>query len=543
MRAFLRTTLIAAAVTAGLVGAGTPALASPEGTILGANEAGSIRDRYIVVFKDTVAAGTTAADANRLATQSGGTVRRSFSKTLKGFSAQLTEKAAKRLAANPLVDYVQQDKTVKVADTESNAPWGLDRIDQVSRPLSGTYTYPAPASGVTAYVLDTGIRMSHTDFQGRARSGYDFVDNDTDASDCQGHGTHVAGTVGGATYGVAKGVRLVGVRVLGCDGSGSYSGIIAGIDWITANAQKPAVVNMSLGGDADGSVDQAVRNSIAAGITYAVAAGNAATDACAMSPARTAEAITVGATDQNDARASFSNYGSCLDIFAPGVAITSDSKDSDTGTTVMSGTSMATPHVAGAAALFLSANPTATPSQVRDALVAGSVNNAVTDPGAGSPNRLLNLVPTTTTAPTHQPESAPAATPATPATVVASAPVVAPVQPCNVRSNGNDVVLRDRGTAVSAVAVTGCAGKASRAAKVEVHVAYPKRGDLTVELIAPNGAVKKLKSANKRDKANGLNAVYTVNLSKYNRNGVWKVRVRDTAKGGAGYLDSWVLTV
>ncbi|WP_433051087.1 S8 family serine peptidase [Dactylosporangium sp. CS-033363] len=536
MRAFLRTTLIAAAATAGLVGAGTPALASPEGTILGANEAGSIRDRYIVVFKDTADASTTAAVANRLAARAGGTVRRSFSKTLKGFSAQLTERAAKRLAADPLVDYVQQDKTVKVADTEGNAPWGLDRIDQVSRPLSGTYTYPAAASNVTAYVLDTGIRMSHADFQGRARSGYDFVDNDTDASDCQGHGTHVAGTVGGATYGVAKGVRLVGVRVLGCDGSGSYSGIIAGIDWITANAQKPAVVNMSLGGDADGSVDQAVRNSIAAGITYAVAAGNAGTDACTMSPARTAEAITVGATDQNDARASFSNYGSCLDIFAPGVAITSDSKDSDTGTTVMSGTSMATPHVAGAAALYLSANPTATPSQVRDALVAGSVNNIVTNPGAGSPNRLLNLVGTPVTVPMQQPEST---------TVVAPAPVVtpAPAQPCNVRSNGNDVVLRDRGTAVSAVAVAGCAGKASRAAKVEVHVAYPKRGDLTVELIAPNGAVKKLKSANKRDRANGLNAVYTVNLSKYNRNGVWKVRVRDTARGGAGYLDSWVLTV
>ncbi|WP_433610195.1 S8 family serine peptidase [Dactylosporangium sp. CA-139114] len=542
MRAFLRTSLIAAAATAGLLGAGTPALAAPEGTILGANEAGSIRERYIVVFKDSVAADGTAAAANRLAEQFGGRVRRSFSKTLKGFSAQLSEQAAKRLAANPLVDYVQQDKTVSIEGSQPGAPWGLDRIDQQDRPLNGTYTYANTASDVTAYILDTGVRLTHAEFAGRARSGYDFVDNDPDASDCQGHGTHVAGTVGGTTYGVAKNVKLVAVRVLGCDGSGSYSGIIAGIDWITANAQKPAVVNMSLGGDADGSVDQAVRTSIASGITYAVAAGNANTDACTMSPARTAEAITVGASDQTDTRASFSNYGSCLDVFAPGVSITSSSNASDTGTTVMSGTSMATPHVAGAAALYLSANPTATPSQVRDALVAGATNGVVTNAGSGSPNRLLDTSAITTVA--SQPESTPVTpAPVTPAPATATPVTTTPAQPCNVASNGTDVVLRDRGTALSAVAVASCGGKASKTSKVEIHVAYPKRGDLTVELIAPNGSVKKLKAANKRDKAAGLNAVYTVNLSKFNRNGIWKVRVRDTAKGGAGRLDSWTLTV
>ncbi|WP_432978857.1 S8 family serine peptidase [Dactylosporangium sp. CA-233914] len=541
MRALLRTTLIAAAATAGLVGAGTPALAAPEGTILGANEAGTIRDRYIVVFKDSVAPDTTADDASRLAARFGGSVRRSFSATIKGFSAQLTEKAARRLAASPLVEYVQQDKTVRVADTESNAPWGLDRIDQQYRPLDGAYTYASTAPGVTAYILDTGVRLTHSDFGGRARSGYDFVDNDTDASDCHGHGTHVAGTVGGATYGVAKNVSLVSVRVLGCDGAGSYSGIIAGIDWITANAQKPAVVNMSLGGEADGSVDQAVRESIASGITYAVAAGNSGADACGASPARVADAITVGASDRNDARASFSNYGSCLDIFAPGVAIASAGKDSDTASTVMSGTSMAAPHVAGAAALYLSAHPSATPQQVRDALVSGAVDNIVTNPGSGSPNRLLDTAGLTTAPTPESTPAAPAAPPAPTTIPVATAPVV--TAPCNVRSNGTDVAIRDRGTVVSAVAVTACAGKASRAAKVEVHVAYPKRGDLTVELIAPNGSVKRLKSANKRDKAVNLNAVYTVNLSKYNRNGVWKIRVRDTARGGAGTLDSWTLTV
>ncbi|MER7005838.1 S8 family serine peptidase [Dactylosporangium sp. NPDC000555] len=539
MRASLRATLIAVAATGGLAVFGTPAVAAPEGTILGANEAGTIRDRYIVVFKDSAAASSTAADASRLAGQFGGQVRRSFSKTIKGFSAQLTERGARRLAANPLVDYVQQDRTVRVADTQADAPWGLDRIDQQYRPLDGAYTYTTTASNVTTYVLDTGIRTTHAEFGGRARSGYDFVDNDTDASDCHGHGTHVAGTIGGATYGVAKAVSLVGVRVLGCDGSGSYSGIIAGIDWITANAHRPAVVNMSLGGDADGSVDQAVRNSIASGITFAVAAGNAGADACGVSPARTAEAITVGATDRDDARATFSNYGSCLDLFAPGVGITSASNASDTGTAVMSGTSMAAPHVAGAAALVLAADPQATPGQVRDTLVAASVKGAVAGPGSGSPNRLLVTVGTPVVQPA--PESAP---PAAPAASPVAAPAATPVAaPCNVRSNGTDAAIRDRGSATTAVTVTGCAGKASRAARVEVHVVHPKRGDLVVELIAPNGSAKRLKAANRRDRAANLDAVYTVNLANRQRTGVWKLRVRDAYQGGAGYLDAWTITL
>ena len=302
---------------------------------------------------------------------------------------RLSETAAKRLAADSSVVAVEQDRKVALAEgTQSGAEWGLDRLDQSALPLNRSYTYPNTAANVTAYILDTGVRLTHSEIAGRASSGYDFVDKDSDASDCQGHGTHVAGTVAGKTYGVAKAAKIVSVRVLGCDGSGSYSGIIAGVEWVTKNAAKPAVVNMSLGGTTSAALDAAVRKSIAAGVTYAVAAGNENKNACAVSPARTAEAITVGATDSRDTRASFSNYGSCVDLFAPGVGILSSTKNGDTTTGKMSGTSMATPHVAGAAALYLSTHPTATPAQVRDALVTGATANKVSDP-KGSPNKLL----------------------------------------------------------------------------------------------------------------------------------------------------------
>ncbi|MET7426665.1 S8 family serine peptidase [Dactylosporangium sp. NPDC005555] len=542
MRVTLRATFVAAVAVAGLVTAGSPALAAPaEGQIRDAGQPGTIRDRYIVVLKDTVAAADTASNASRLADRFGGQVQRSFGSTLKGFSARLTERGAKRLAANPLVDYVQQDRTVELAAGQSGAPWGLDRIDQASLPLNGTYSYTGGAAGVTAYVLDTGVRLTHSEFGGRARSGYDFVDNDTDASDCHGHGTHVAGTIGGSTYGVAKSVNIVSVRVLDCNGSGSYSGIIAGIDWVTANARKPAVVNMSLGGSASPALDQAVRTSIASGVTYAIAAGNENVDACDISPARTSEAITVGATDAGDNRASFSNYGACVDVFAPGVAITSASNSGDHGSAIMSGTSMASPHVAGAAALYLSANPSASPAQVQSALLTTSVAGVVANPGTGSPNRLLQapaVAPVTqqpvTQPVTQQPVTQPVAVVATPAPAAA---------PCNVRTNGADAAIRDRGTVTTAVVVSGCAGKASAATRVEVHVVHAKRGDLVVELLAPNGSVKRLKAANAKDKAKNLDATYTVNMSSRLKNGAWKLRVRDSAKGNTGYLNSWTLTV
>ncbi|MFE0699518.1 S8 family serine peptidase [Streptomyces sp. NPDC058872] len=274
-------------------------------------------------------------------------------------------------------------------DTQANPPsWGLDRIDQAGLPLDSSYAYPVLATNVHAYIIDTGIRTTHTDFGGRASWGTNTTGDGVD-SDCQGHGTHVAGTVGGAAHGVAKGVNLVAVKVLNCSGSGTTAGVIAGIDWVTANAVKPAVANMSLGGTSSVAMNDAVARSTAAGISHAVAAGNENADACGVSPASAPSAITVGATTSSDARSSFSNFGTCLDIFAPGSVITSAWNTSDTATSTLNGTSMASPHVAGNAALILGQNPTWTPQQVRDVMVNEATTGIVTSPGTGSPNKLL----------------------------------------------------------------------------------------------------------------------------------------------------------
>ncbi|MGC1211341.1 MAG: S8 family serine peptidase [Micromonospora sp.] len=397
-----RSVLVGVAALTMLAAASPAQAAEPTGVIRDAGGATAVADSYIVVLKDSAVAPSHVVDtAQRLTARHGGTVARTWQAALRGFEVRVGAQAAARIAADPAVAYVEQNHTVSISGTQTNPPsWGLDRIDQRNLPLNSSYTYPNTASNVHAYIIDTGIRTTHTDFGGRATWGTNTVD--TNNTDCNGHGTHVSGTVGGSSYGVAKGVQLVAVKVLNCQGSGTNSGVISGVDWVTQNAVKPAVANMSLGGSAASTLDTAVRNSISSGVTYGLAAGNdSGADACNTSPARTAEAITVGSTTNTDARSSFSNIGTCLDIFAPGSSITSAWNSSDTATNTISGTSMATPHVVGAAALVASANPSWTPQQVRDYLVNNATSGVVTNAGTGSPNRLLYVVNGSTPPPTN----------------------------------------------------------------------------------------------------------------------------------------------
>ncbi|WP_381794907.1 S8 family peptidase [Streptomyces niveus] len=389
--------VLSAAVTAATLALTVnPAQAAPaEGRIIGAGAPNAVKDSYIVILSERSGTKSSSGEGRRLMASYGGEVSHTYRAALNGYAANLSETEAKRLAADPAVAQVIQDTTVKAAATQVNPPsWGLDRIDQANLPLNGSYTYPDSAgTGVTAYVIDTGVRITHVDFGGRASYGYDAIDNDFIADDGNGHGTHVAGTVAGTSYGVAKKAKIVGVRVLNNAGSGTTAQVVAGVDWVTANAVKPAVANMSLGGGANTAMDTAVRNSIASGITYAVAAGNSGLDASGYSPARVSEAITVGATTSTDARASYSNTGTLVDLFAPGSAITSAWRTSDTASSSISGTSMASPHVAGAAAIYLGNHTSSTPSQVSSALVAAATPGVVTNPGTGTPNRLLRVIP------------------------------------------------------------------------------------------------------------------------------------------------------
>lgn len=612
----------AVALAAGL-GLASPATAAPAtGVIQPAGSDTIVPDSYIVVLKDTATlrGKGVPAVAAQLAGGLGGTVGHTYSHALKGFEVSLRESAAQRLAADPAVEYVQRNGVYTITDTQTGPTWGLDRIDQHALPLDSSYTYPTTAATVHAYIIDTGVLTTHSDFGGRASSGYDFVDNDSDATDCNGHGTHVSGTIGGASYGVAKQVQLVGVRVLSCSGSGTTAQVAAGIDWVTANAVKPAVANMSLGGSADTTLDTAVSNSIAAGVTYAVAAGNGnilgvAQDACNYSPARVPEAITVGATNSSDAKASWSNYGSCLDIFAPGVDITSDWYSSTTATNTISGTSMATPHVVGVAALVLAANPSYTPAQVRDYLVNNATSGVVTSPGTNSPNKLLYVVnggttPTDDFSVSLAPTSGSAAPGGSVSTTVATAVTAGSAQtvaltasglpsgatasfsPSSVTAgsssaltiataastpagsypitvtgtgtvarsatftltvtgtttgcagtNGTDVAIPDGGSAVtSAITIAGCDRSASSTATVEVHIVHTYRGDLVINLLAPDGTSYQLKTWSLLDGRDNVDATYTVNLSSEAANGTWQLQVRDVFTGDTGTLDSWTLT-
>lgn len=351
-----------------------------------------VLNSYIVVLDDSVVGEKGAYSiapyiAEEAALNHSGKVKHVYQHAINGFAIEMSEAEAEKLSLDYRVKYIEEDGVMEANVTQNNPPWGLDRIDQRNRPLSGTYTYNWTGAGVRVYVIDTGILTTHSQFGGRASNVFDAFGGS--GTDCNGHGTHVAGTIGGSTYGVAKSSLPRGVRVLNCSGSGSTSGVIAGVDWVRLNHVAPAVANMSLGGGVSSALDTAVNNLHNAGVAIAVAAGNSNANACNSSPARAANAITTGSTTTTDARSSFSNFGTCLDLFAPGSGIQSAWYTSNTATATLSGTSMASPHVAGVAALYKQANPSASSTTIRNAIVNNATTGVVTNAGSGSPNRLL----------------------------------------------------------------------------------------------------------------------------------------------------------
>ncbi|CRK62056.1 Alkaline serine exoprotease A precursor [Alloactinosynnema sp. L-07] len=600
-----RITILAIAATAGIAAVSIPAYSAETAdvSIQNANAPGTVPGRYIVKFKDAqgvAAVGTAAADMTR---RHGGKLRHRLD-VINGYSATMSEEEAKDVARDASVASVEQAHYMVALDTQPNPPnWGDDRIDQRDLPLNQSYTYPANAGqGAHVYVLDTGINASHQDFTGRIAAGYDFVDNDSTPQDCQGHGTHVAGTAAGTSYGVAKKATIHAVRVLNCQGSGTNDDIMAGINWVKNNGVKPAVINYSIGCQqrcSSTTMDNTVKSLIASGIQFVQAAGNSNDDACFYSPQLVPEAVTVGNSTSSDAKASSSSHGSCLDIWAPGSSIVSASHSSNTGSATMTGTSMASPHVAGAAALYLGQNPSATPAQVRDALVTNASTGKLSGMTTGSPNRLLytafmngggsttvtvanpgNQTTTVNTA-ASLPNSAsggtspyswsatglpaglsisasngtisgtPTATGTSNVTVTAtdsSSPAktgsasftwtVNPAGTCSVVSNGTDFSITDNATVESPVTVSGCSGAASATAKVDVNIVHTYIGDLTVSLVAPDGSAYVLHNKTGAGTDN-LVTTYTVNLSSETANGTWKLRVNDSGPGDTGKIDTW----
>ncbi|WP_018682908.1 S8 family peptidase [Actinokineospora enzanensis] len=608
------TVLVSVAAVGGLGLAVAPPALSAESAaqpalIRDAGSADAIAGRYIVVFKaQGQGLQAVSAAATSMAQRYGGTVQNTYDAVFNGFSATMSADAAANVARDPGVQYVQQATRVRIADTQSNPPnWGDDRIDQNALPLNQTYNYPANAGqGAHVYVLDTGINPNHVDFTGRILPGYDFVDKDNAPTDCHGHGTHVSGTAVGTTYGVAKKATVTAVRVLDCGGSGSNDNIIAGLNWVKTNAVKPAVVNYSVGcyqRCSDSTIDNAVKSLIASGIQWVQAAGNANDNACYFSPQKLPEAITVGNVSRTDARNGTSNYGSCLDLFAPGTDIVSADYRTNTGTATMTGTSMASPHTAGAVAVYLGQHPDATPAQVRDALVNNGTTGKLTGIGSGSPNVLLYTAfmnggtnPDNVTVAKPADQTATVGTPfsltnsatggtapytwsatglpdgltiATDTGTVSGTPTAAgtsnvtvtakesggktgtatfaiTVSPggggtCDAATNDTDYPIADLSTVESKVTLSGCTGNASATATVAVDIKHTYIGDLIVTLVAPDGTAFVLHNR-MGGSIDNLVKTFTVDLSGEARNGTWTLRVEDAAAVDIGKIDSWTLT-
>ncbi|GAA2965672.1 Peptidase inhibitor I9 [Actinokineospora diospyrosa] len=512
---------MAAVLAAGVVTT-TQAAAAAEGVVHKAAGAQAVPGKYIVALKPDQ-----RGAAKALVGKHGGRVDRAYRAALNGFAMTATEEQAKRLAADPRVARVEADVVVRASGNQVLPPWDLDRIDQRDTVLNDSYRYHDTAgAGVTAYVLDTGVRTTHSEFEGRASIGFDAVDDGWNGGDCSinGHGTHVAGTIAGKTYGVAKKAKIVSVRVLGCEDFGTTSQVVAGVDWVTANGQAPAVVNMSLGGGVSELQDSAVTKSISTGFSYALAAGNDDRNACDVSPARTPRAITVGASNPVDERAEWrtpgssitraSNYGPCLDLFAPGEAIKSAHNATDNATVTLFGTSMAAPHVAGAAALLLSESPNLEPDQVTAAIVnnatAGALKPDTLKPG--SPNRLLHTSP--------------------------------PPRGQCVLGDSTRRPIPDLGSVEATLDVTACDRAVSSTARVAVRAQHPCRGDLAVRLIAPNGAERVLKSPDSGDSVADLDQTFPIgDLTAVDANGKWKLVVQDSFGFDEGALLGWTLTL